>query len=165
MTHSPSFDDYTSAALNDSPSIIINCECGHTRIFSTNTEFNKELLTDNLPYTGGKSNPIRDFYEQDFTYTCSECNKTGNWTYIADLPTTKCIVIEPHINQKFKDTTNDRTESASGLSLDFYTCPDCGANMGHNERRTDGEFPELGWEYYVCSSCDGHYPPHEVNDI
>lgn len=167
MTRELTTDDYAHAALmKSSPSVIINCECGYCRIFETNTEFNQELLVGNLPYQGERKNPMRGFAEQTFSYTCPDCDQTGNWAYIASLPTTKVVVVEPHVSHtthRPKDLkARDQTKSETSLPLDIFKCPECKADFGPDSRIEGPDAPEIGWEYYECPECNRTHAPGKV---
>lgn len=164
MTEEMPHEDYVTAMTTKSPALIINCDCGYHRIFETNTDFNKELLSGNLPYQGELENPARGFYEKSFSYTCPDCDRTGNWAYIKDLPTTTTVVIEPHVTQNWnqRDTCQNLTESGNGYALNIYVCPECEETLSSDDHHTDGNAPEIGWEYYQCPECNKRYLPQQV---
>jgi len=77
--------------------------------------------------------------------SCPQCSNK----YTADI-----ITVGENQKTEYLQISLQKGEENRQITSPIGECPDCGNDITPKNRRANSQFPETGWEYYLCSNCE-----------
>lgn len=162
---------HNETQLPDDPLRVI-CSCGHSARYET---------VSTLEQDGGEVT-----YHQNtdlYAAICPSCStprpvKVGTFDW-DDIGTEFCLTLgsfedgytpfETGLDTQYDLARTDFSDVANPVYIARQrfdpTCIRCGERLTETDRKTDGNAPELGWEYYQCPECGEQMRPNAVDHL
>lgn len=153
-------------------SLRVICACGHNAQYDALTEFKSD---------GGEL--VYNNHQDLYAARCASCDegrpvKAGMFDW-DDIGREFCLTLgafekghnplHDSLNEEYDPTRTDFSSVANPVYIARQRfdpiCIKCGERITEDNRREDGNAPEVGWAYYECSSCGNTMHPESLGSL